>query len=46
MHFRYISAKIQFKSLKQHFDWEGVRALWASPLATPLSQTAIKSKLA
>jgi len=23
MHFRHISAKIQPKNLKQHFDWEG-----------------------
>jgi len=22
MHFRHISAKIQLKNLKQHFDWE------------------------
>jgi len=26
MYFRYISAKIQPKNLKQHFDWEGGRA--------------------
>jgi len=23
MYFRHISAKIQLKNLKQHFDWEG-----------------------
>jgi len=23
MHFRHISAKIQLKNLKQHFDWGG-----------------------
>jgi len=32
LHFRHISAKIQLKNLKQHFDWEG----GLGPLATPL----------
>jgi len=32
MHFRHISAKIQPKNLKEHFDWGGP----AHPLATPL----------
>jgi len=30
MYFKHVSAKIQPKNLKQHFDWEG-----AGPLATP-----------
>jgi len=34
MHFKHISAKVQPKNLKQHFDW-GARASWA-PLVTPL----------
>jgi len=29
MHFRHITAKIQLKNLKQHFDW-------GATLATPL----------
>jgi len=28
MHFRHISAKIQLKYLKQHFDWRGPHPPW------------------
>jgi len=35
MHCRHISAKIQPKNLKQHFDWGEGQAPWA-PMATPL----------
>jgi len=35
MHFRHISAKLQPKHLKNHFDWGGADP-WAHPLATPL----------
>jgi len=31
MYFRQISAKIQPKNLKQHFDWGWARASWAHP---------------
>jgi len=34
MHFRHISAKIQPKNLKQHFDWgEGAGPPWLSTWA-------------
>jgi len=36
MPFRHISAKVQLKNLKQHFDW-GVAGLPRPLLATPLS---------
>jgi len=36
MHFRHISAKIEPKNLKQHFDWGGAGAPLALPLAMPL----------
>jgi len=37
---RHISAKIQPKNLKLHFDL-GSRTSWAHPLATPLFKTRV-----
>jgi len=41
MHYRHISAKIQLKNLKQHFNW-GAGPL-GPPLATPLHQAHYES---
>jgi len=41
MHFKHISAKIQLKNLKQHFDW-GSGPL-SRPLATPLICTVLRT---
>jgi len=38
MHFRHISAKIQSKNLKRHFNWGGESGLLGLPLAMSLPQ--------
>jgi len=41
MHFRHISAKIQLKNLKQHFDWG---APWLRPWVFTLRRGAHKAR--
>jgi len=39
MHFRHISAKIQPKNLKQHFDWGGPRSPGSTAWQRPCTVT-------
>jgi len=41
MHFRHISAKIQPKNLKQHFDWGGWTGLPGYALEVPLNSNLV-----